>query len=46
MSAIGNVPWSTGSVYGRSADTSTGAAGDRLVATTGGANGTDKLWLR
>lgn len=38
MSAIGNIPWNAGNMYGRTADPST-------AATTGGAAGTDKLWL-
>ena len=38
MAAIGNIPWDTGNMYGRTTDPST-------AATTGGAQGTDKLWL-
>lgn len=38
MTAIGNVPWDTGNMYGRTTDPS-------ATATTGGANGTNKLWL-
>lgn len=40
-----NVDFANGNVYGRSANTSTGAAGDRIVATAGGAEGDNKLWL-
>ena len=34
-----------GNVYGRTSDTFGVAAGQRLAATSGGAEGTDKLWL-
>ena len=39
MAAIGNIPWDTGNMYGRTTDPST-------TATTGGSEGTNKLWLR
>ena len=38
MTAIGNVPFNTSNMYGRTTAAST-------AATTGGAAGTDKLWL-
>jgi hypothetical protein len=38
MTAIGNVPFGTTGAFGRTADAS-------AVSTTGGAAGTDKLWL-
>ena len=46
MTAIGNTPWATPSnMYGRTSDTLGTGAGQRLAATTGGAEGTNKLWL-
>ncbi len=40
-----HVAFSAGSLYGRTGDNFTTADGQRLAATTGGAEGTDKLWL-
>lgn len=40
-----NVGFGAGNLYGRTGDAFTTAAGQRLAATSGGADGTNKLWL-
>jgi len=45
MAAIGNIPFASQGVYGRTSNTLGTGAGERLAQTTGGSAGSNKLWL-